>query len=482
MNNTTIANETDNFGQNEFDDEIELRRLARSVSLAEKYFLFFASCNQLPKQKILVKEIKAKLPDKKIEVVEFKKPILNLLDELRKRLKNKKPDAVIVLGLRYSIPSAKKETPFIANLNISRDDFPKVLSCPLIIWLPEYAANKIMNDAHDFFSVRSSIFYFETDTKLLNQQISQSTSVGYDEIQALHVEERQQRLANLEEMLAEYESLPKNKRDYETERQLKNKLADIYFVSADYAKAEKFRKELLETEKDKESVDYTVRLDDLARVYYHQSRYPEAIELNLEVLKIAEKTVGKESADYAIYLNELARVYDSQGRFEEAIELYQEVLKIAEKTVGTEHSHYATYLNNLARVYDSQGRYDEAIELYKKVTEIDEKTIGKEHPDYAIHLSNLANVFHEQGKYTEAIELFKEALLVQEKTVGKEHPNYTTHMINLATVYENQGKYQDALDLYEQVLRIDEKTLPENHPYTQQDRESIARCRMMLGK
>ena len=246
--------------------------------------------------------------------------------------------------------------PFIANLNISRDDFPKFLSCPLIIWLPEYAANKIMNDAHDFFSVRSSIFYFETDPQLLNKQISQSTSVGYSEIQALHVEERQQRLANLEEMLAEYESLPKNKRDYETERQLKSKLAYIYFVSADYNKAEKFLKELLETEKDKESYDYAVRLNDLA------------------------------------------------------------------------------------------------------------------------------NVYNSQGKYEEAIELFKEALLIDEKTIGKEHPDYATRLNNLANVYGSQGKYQEALDLYEQALKIDEKTLPENHPFTQQYRENIASCRMMLGK
>jgi len=111
LNNTTISNETNNFGQNEFDDEIELRRLARSVSLAEKYFLFFASCNQLLKQKKLVKEIKAKLPDKKIEVVEFKKPVSNLLDELRKRLKNKNPTRCLfwACGIRFRARKKKEK-------------------------------------------------------------------------------------------------------------------------------------------------------------------------------------------------------------------------------------------------------------------------------------------------------------------------------------------------------------------------------------
>lgn len=152
-----------------FDEEAEIRRLVRSISLSEKYFLFFASCNQLPKQKKLIKEVKKRLKGKKIEIVEFQEPIKSLLSELRTKIKNKKPDAVFVLGLRYSIPSAKrgKDTSFIANLNVSRDSFPEFLKCPMILFMPEYAITKLMNGAPDFFSVRSGIFFFENDENIM---------------------------------------------------------------------------------------------------------------------------------------------------------------------------------------------------------------------------------------------------------------------------------------------------------------------------
>ena len=226
-----------------FDQEAEIRRLVRSISLAEKYFLFFASCNQFPKQKEIIKEIKSRLKGKKIVVVEFKEPIKSLLSELRKRLKTTKADAIFVLGLRYSIPSAKrgKETSFIANLNISRDSFPEFLQCPLILFLPEYAISKLMNGAPDYFSVRSGVFFFENDENIMSNQISQAISTGYSEHDALLVEERQQRIENLKELLAEYQSLPENKRDFETEFQLKDRLAGIYYTTANYVEAERIR-------------------------------------------------------------------------------------------------------------------------------------------------------------------------------------------------------------------------------------------------
>ena len=142
--------------------------------------------------------------------------------------------------------------------------------------------------------------------------------------------------------------MPENKRDFETEFQLKDKLADIFYLSANYQEAEKIRKDLIHSFKSTDNEDYARQLNDLALVYKSQGKYDEAIELYEEALLIAEKTIGKEHPDYAVSLNNLALVYKSQGRYDEAIELFKQALLIDEKTVGKEHPEYATRLNNLA--------------------------------------------------------------------------------------------------------------------------------------
>ncbi len=58
-------------------------------------------------------------------------------------------------------------------------------------------------------------------------------------------------------------------------------------------------------EKLKEHVKCAYTLHNLGNVYYHQEKYPEAINMYKQALDIYEKTVGKESTHYANTLNNL---------------------------------------------------------------------------------------------------------------------------------------------------------------------------------
>jgi tetratricopeptide (TPR) repeat protein len=466
------------------DIELELKRLVRSIDLSEKYFLFFAVCNSIPRQKSFIQQIKSANPKLNIEVIFFESPVKSLLHELRQRLSGKNPDAVFVFGLRYSIPSEESSNTsnFLANLNVTRDSFPDLLACPMFLWLPEYALSQVFNTSPDFFSVRSSIFFFDADEAQVKQQTSEAISIGSSQSDALSLAEREQRIINLEELLAEFQSLPNEKRDFQTEFDLKDRLANMFYISAKYSAAESLRKQLIEYIKNKDQQEYAKQLNELAQVYYLQGKYNEAIKLFLEAIEIDKKTIGIEHPNYAIRLNNLAMVYYSQGKYNEAIKLYLETIEIAKKTIGIEHPHYAIHLNNLAEVYRLQGKYNEAIKLFLEAIKIDKKTIGIEHPEYAKHLNNLAIVYQSQGKYNEAIKLYLEAIEIAKKTVGIEHPSYAIRLNNLAGVYYLQSKYQDALPLLEEALRIFEAKLPENHPYIQSVRESLRRCKQKLGE
>jgi tetratricopeptide (TPR) repeat protein len=507
------------------DIELELKRLVRSIDLSEKYFLFLAVCNSIPRQKSFIDQLKSANPQLNIEVIFFESPIKSLLHELRQRLIGKNPDAVFVSGLRYSIPSEESSNTsnFLANLNVTRDSFPDLLACPMYLWLPEYALSQVFNTSPDFFSVRSSIFFFDADEAQVKQQTSAAISIGSGQSDALSLAEREQRIINLEELLAEFQSLPNEKRDFQTEYDLKDRLARMFYISAKYSAAELLRKQLIEFVKGKDQQEYARQLNELAQVYYSQGKYDEAIKLYLEAIEIDKKTIGIEHPNYAICLNNLAMVYNSQGKYDEAIKLYLEAIEIGKKTIGIEHPayairlsnlalvyysqgkydeaiklyleaieidkktigiehpEYAKHLNNLAGVYKSQGKYNEAIKLYLEAIEVDKKTIGIEHPDYAIRLNNLAGVYDSQGKYDEAIKLYLEAIEIGKKTIGIEHPEYATRLNNLAGVYYVQGKYQDALPLYEEALRIFEDKLPETHPYIQIVRESLIDCKQKLN-
>ena len=128
-----------------YDDADELRRLIRAVKFSQKHFLYFVCCNQVPKQNELIAAVENEFKGKKIHVVKFKKPITDLLGELQKKKIAADCEAVFVQGLEYSISSDGKgaENALIYNLNISRDSFKRYLSCPLFLWLPEYAIVKI---------------------------------------------------------------------------------------------------------------------------------------------------------------------------------------------------------------------------------------------------------------------------------------------------------------------------------------------------
>jgi tetratricopeptide (TPR) repeat protein len=465
------------------DDEEQLNRLTRAIEISDKYFLLLAFCNQVPRENELIARLKKRLAGHKIQVVHFDKPIENLLGELQKKLKNKKFDAVFVTGLRQSIPSnmKAKDNAFIANLNVTRDAFAKLLSGPLVLWLPEYAIGKLMNGAPDFFSVRSGIFFFESDEELIAQQISEELAGQYSDQNALRLEDREQKIRDLEELLGEYRSLPAEKHNLRIEDEIKDRLANLYYITARYQESEKLRLDLLNGAIQQRNNEEIARLcNELGLIYNAQGRYEKAIEKFEEALRIDEESRRHEHPDYATHLSNLANVYREQGRYDEAIEKYEKAMRIDEKTIGREHPNYAQSLNNLANVYLQQGRYDEAMEKYEEAMRIAEKTIGREHPDYAGHLNNLALVYGDQGRYDDAVKMHEDALGIREKTVGREHPYYAQSLNNLANVYLAEGDIKKARELFEDALRICEKTLPENHPHMLSLRKSIETSRNRL--
>jgi tetratricopeptide (TPR) repeat protein len=396
----------------DYSDEKYFRRLIRSIEVSQKYFLFFVACNQIPRQNELIADIKAELPTKNIEVVNFKEPITDLLFELETILADKKPDAIFVQGLGNSISSdgTGDANNVIYALNISRDSFNDAFQCPIYLWLPEYAVIKITRNAPDFFSVRSGVFYFSSTAEQVISDIFQSTSSEWLETSSLPLAEKQKRIANLENLLAEYQGLDEEKRDKQAEMRLYSQLASLFNSISDYRKM----------------IEY----------------YERALECS--------KEIGHKQGEGSI-LGYLGNAYLSLGNSEKAEKYYKKALKILETAKDIQG--IKTTLGNIGNIHLSLGENKKAVRYYKKALIMpleNNKSINN-----TFILTNLGIALNNLGEYSNSIKYQKDALKIA-TDIG-DLQGKSNILNNLGLVYLKTGEYKKVIECCQQSLEIARK-------------------------
>ena len=321
-------------GFEKYDDADEFRRLIRAVRFSQKHYLYFVCCNPVPKQNDLIAETKKNLKGSKIRVVKFKKAITDLLSELQKKNINKDCEAVFVQGLEYSIASDAKgaDNALIHNLNISRDSFKKYLSCPLFLWLPEYAVVKITRHAPDFFSVRSGTFYFSDPPEKVTEQIFQSVSSSFIESSSLTIAEKLKQIETLENLLAEYRGLHPEKQDRQAEMRLLAKLADFLFSISEYRRAIDYYEHSLQTSREiGDRQNESSNLGNLGVAHKSLGDYRKAINYYEQSL-IVEREIGNHLTE-GNSLGNLGNAHESLGNYRKAINYHEQSL-IVEREIG----------------------------------------------------------------------------------------------------------------------------------------------------
>lgn len=197
------------FNPTALDEETELRALARALEYSEGFKLIFVRCNQQQRER-LADKLQKRLPQLKIQKIHFGEPVPHLLDALRDRLATTTQDPVFVSGIEYSLPVAAEAhaTQFVANLNASRNSFPQVINCPLVLWIPEYVLNAITIGAPDFFSIRSGVYFFAAT---LGEAVvaARAMMIGDEWGMAdLTLAEKHERIAAIISLLNDYDALP----------------------------------------------------------------------------------------------------------------------------------------------------------------------------------------------------------------------------------------------------------------------------------
>jgi tetratricopeptide (TPR) repeat protein len=418
-----------------YNDERELRRLIRAVQFSKKHDL--------------IADVKKNLKGKPVKVVRFKKPVADLLGELQKKVIGENCEAVFVQGLEYSISSDGEgdENALIHNLNISRDAFKKYLSCPLFLWLPEYALVKITRHAPDFFSVRSGTFYFSNPPEKVTEQIFQSVSSNWTITSSLSLAEKLKKIETLENLLAEYRGLHREKQDKRAELRLLSGLAIFFHSVSEYRKAIEYHEQSLEISREiSDRQGEGVSLGNLGNAYNRLGEYRKAIEYHEQHLEISREIGDRQGEGNS--LGSLGNAYDRLGEYRKAIEYHEQHLEIS-REISNRQGEGAS-LGNLGNAYHRLGEYRKAIEYHEQHLEIS-REIGNRQGE-GNSLGNLGNAYDRLGEYRKAIEYYEQSLEISREIGDRQGEGASLN--NLGLTYDSLGETEKACVLWNEAMAI----------------------------
>jgi hypothetical protein len=131
-----------------------------------------------------------------------------LKDELLSRLQasHLEPDKKPVLwlkGLEQSIGMSGEYPPMLADLNFVRDAYTDQVPYLVLFCLPDYAINRVIKFAPDFWSWGSGVFRFQTRPST-QQQAADNTIFSKRIRGSLQIADWQERIDQLERLAMEY--------------------------------------------------------------------------------------------------------------------------------------------------------------------------------------------------------------------------------------------------------------------------------------
>jgi tetratricopeptide (TPR) repeat protein len=438
----------DQVEQTDVDKTIELKAMVNMLRRAEGFTLAFVQCNYPIDRINIVAELRQILDDYPIAEIKFDKPVENLLDELIPILPEYNDSkALFIYGLERSINPDNKSHPMVANLNISRNLFPKYISCPMIIWLPAYAISAILRGAPDFFSWRSAIFSFHSRPDKISA-ISQDMLAGKHYASAsLTLKEKEERIEAIKNLIDEYQSLPSTKANKREQGSLFERLGVIYYSMGQSIKPIEYFQKALEIDRDigdrsGEGAD----LGNLGNAYRNLGQIDKTIEYYQKALNI-NKDIGNRSGEGAD-LGNLGLAYADLGEIDKAIEYYQKALEI-DRDIG-DRSGEGNNLGNLGSAYADLGEIDKAIEYYQKALEI-ARDIGDRSSE-GTWLGNLGSAYYSLGEIDKAIEYYQKALEI-DRDIG-DRSGEGADLSNLGSTYYILGEIDKAIEYYQKALNI----------------------------
>ena len=386
----------------------ELAAMRRMIQASSECFsLSVAVCNSPALREFLISRLRETFP--RIAVVEAPRDTTDVFGYVKDQNVGDDAAALFLTNLEASISTKEQDQPTLRSLNASRELWERAFRCPIVIWAPEWAATALARHAKDLWRYRSHRFEFVSEEASADAAVSDAFSGDLAGASNLSLEEKQFRLAELEQRLADWgddlssDLLPHG-------LTWLNEAAFLRSVMGDLDGAEAMFRKLLEIN------EKLGRLEGMARQY-----------------------------------GNLGNLLSSRGDLDGAEAMYRKALEIDEKFGGLEGK--AIQYGNLGLVLLTRGDLDGAEAMIRKSLKIDEELGRLE--GMASQYGNLGIVLKTRGDLGGAEAMFQKSLEIAEKLGRLE--GMARQYGNLGIVLSMRGDLDGAESMSRKSLEIDEK-------------------------
>lgn len=267
--------------------------------------------------------------------------------------------------------------------------------------------------------------------------------------------------AKAEPLLREAEQIMKKLgyTDYSVYAAYLNNLAMAYEATGDYDRAEPLLRAAVNvkpvrgnTQQDFQGEDSFETFVDDNEVLMGQFNLAEALDDNVRGMNPDAEYVTV-LPHLGQYVNNLALLAMVRGDLPQAEILLRQSLDLISRDSGTSSVEYLNGLTNLATVCERLGDLEQA-ELLTEYVVQEYRRLKGYRSKYAIALNNLGFICLERGDAARSEKLRREALAVQREVIGERHPTTTLTRGNLALVIDRAGKSAEAARELDAVIEI----------------------------
>lgn len=376
----------------------EVAAVRRMLQASQGCFsLGVAVCNSPAPRDELIGELRQTCPD--IRVVAVPQETSDVFALALAEAGDPPPAAMFLVNLEASLPSDRADHPVLRSLNASRELWPKHFACPVVFWLPEYAAAILSTHARDFWRFRSHGFEFVSESMASPAMMEEVSQGDFLAATNLSAQGKRFRIAELEQRIREAGSPPPQSMLRHVAAWL-GELGFLERVSGNPDRAMSIWQDSLSIHEHTGNVrGKATTLDKMAAVVGNQGDVARATLLWQESLRLSEQ-IGDVQGKAAT-LSNMAGVVAQQGDVARAMALWEESLSLSEQ-IGDVKGKVATF-HNMAEVVAQQGDVPRAMALWQESLELVEQ-IGHMYGK-AVVLANMAWIAGKQGDIAREREL-----------------------------------------------------------------------------
>lgn len=435
-----------------------LLRLVRVVRRADAFVLGFVKCNSPAQQRQLSISLLERLGNKRSLEITLEEPIISLLEELEAVVDIANfPDVVNIYGLEKSIYAHEDYSPALGRLNNDRDLIRRACPAVLLLWLPDYALDKVSVSSPDFWAWRSGVYEFPTEKKRWHSECALRLNTGWPALLSLSHQEKQQEIERLEELLRTAQNIPHRKREKSIIARLSLQLGILYDALGSWNKAweciEKSRR--LAEDVGDQSLQSSA-MHDLAALEDLRGNTDAARHLYEQSLLLSEQ-IG-DGRGVAIGLIDLAYIHadkeelvTAQHLFEQSLQAFDQLTDKKTFNVFTEDVSYrANALLGLAHLYCIKEDWKQARSLYERALSI-AKNMGNKSL-HGIILHQMGILEQMQGNLVEAEALYKNSIQITLRLGDKN--GLAASMMQLGELKAEQGNYKETAAYLDRSISI----------------------------